>query len=92
MQINGALQPNVVKTEFEKEIDVNNLMKKCRRLAALAMLLLSGGMISKLSAQKNPIVRNIYSADPSAHVWKDGRLYLYPSHDVAPPRGCESGR
>ncbi|MBK5244225.1 MAG: family 43 glycosylhydrolase [Eubacteriaceae bacterium] len=37
----------------------------------------------------NPIFRNIYTADPSAHVWKDGRLYVYPSHDVAPPRGCD---
>ncbi len=24
---------------------------------------------------------NIKSADPSAHVWKDGRLYIYASHD-----------
>lgn len=37
----------------------------------------------------NPIITDIYTADPSAHVWKDGRLYLYPSHDVAPPRGCD---
>src|SRR5882757_8995796 len=37
----------------------------------------------------NPFVRYIYTADPSAHVWKDGRLYVYPSHDVAPPRGCD---
>lgn len=37
----------------------------------------------------NPIITNIYTADPSAHVWKDGRLYLYPSHDIAPPKGCD---
>jgi hypothetical protein len=40
----------------------------------------------------NPIVRDIYTADPSAHVWTvDGkeRLYVYPSHDIAPPRGCD---
>src|SRR5260370_16592372 len=37
----------------------------------------------------NPFVRNIYTADPSAHVWKDGRLYIYPSHDIAPARGCD---
>ena len=40
-------------------------------------------------AQNNPFVRNIYTADPSAHVWEDGRLYVYPSHDVDPPRGCD---
>jgi arabinoxylan arabinofuranohydrolase len=38
---------------------------------------------------KNPFVTDIYTADPSAHVWADGRLYIYPSHDVDPPRGCD---
>jgi hypothetical protein len=38
---------------------------------------------------QNPIFRNIYTADPSAHVWADGRLYVYPSHDIAPPRGAD---
>ncbi len=37
----------------------------------------------------NPFVRHIFTADPSAHVWKDGRLYVYPSQDQAPPRGCD---
>lgn len=40
----------------------------------------------------NPFVTHIYTADPSAHVWKiDGKevLYVYPSHDVDPPRGCD---
>jgi arabinoxylan arabinofuranohydrolase len=40
-------------------------------------------------AQKNPFITNMYTADPSAHVWKDGRLYVYPSHDIDPPRGCD---
>lgn len=38
---------------------------------------------------KNPFVTSIYAADPSAHVWADGRLYVYPSHDIDPPRGCD---
>ncbi|MGB4415857.1 MAG: family 43 glycosylhydrolase [Paludibacter sp.] len=38
---------------------------------------------------ENPFVRHMYTADPSAHVWADGRLYVYPSHDVDPPRGCD---
>ena len=42
-----------------------------------------------ISAQGNPFVRHIYTADPSAHVWEDGRLYVYPSQDIAPPRGCD---
>lgn len=37
----------------------------------------------------NPLVRDIYTADPSAHVWEDGRLYVYPSQDVYPSRGCD---
>lgn len=28
-----------------------------------------------------PLVSEIYTADPSAHVW-DGKIYVYPSHDV----------
>ncbi len=28
-----------------------------------------------------PLVSEIYTADPSAHVWADGRIYIYPSHD-----------
>jgi len=40
------------------------------------------------TAHKNPFVTSIYAADPSAHVWADGRLYVYPSHDIDPPKGC----
>ena len=28
-----------------------------------------------------PLVSEIYTADPSAHVW-DGKIYVYPSHDI----------
>jgi arabinoxylan arabinofuranohydrolase len=41
------------------------------------------------SMAPNPFVRSIFTADPSARVWKDGRLYVYCSHDIAPPRGCD---
>lgn len=37
----------------------------------------------------NPFIKNMYTADPSAHVWGDGRLYVYPSRDIAPPRGAD---
>lgn len=40
-------------------------------------------------AQSNPFITQLYTADPSAHVWDDGRLYVYASHDVDPPRGCD---
>lgn len=32
-------------------------------------------------AISQPLVRHIYTADPSAHVF-DGRIYIYPSHDI----------
>jgi hypothetical protein len=38
---------------------------------------------------KNPIIRHMFTADPSAHVWDDGRLYIYASHDIAPARGAD---
>ncbi|MEI9943416.1 MAG: family 43 glycosylhydrolase [Chitinophagaceae bacterium] len=38
---------------------------------------------------QNPFITTIYTADPSAHAWSDGRLYVYPSHDVDPARGCD---
>ncbi|HTJ79464.1 MAG TPA: family 43 glycosylhydrolase [Rariglobus sp.] len=37
----------------------------------------------------NPFITSIYTADPSARVWSDGRLYVYPSHDMDPARGCD---
>jgi hypothetical protein len=36
----------------------------------------------------NPIIQSIFTADPTARVWDDGRIYLYPSHDIDPPQGC----
>ena len=41
------------------------------------------------SLAPNPFIRHLYTADPSAHVWADGRLYVYASHDIDPPRGCD---
>jgi arabinoxylan arabinofuranohydrolase len=56
-----------------------------QRLLFAAILFLC----SNMGFAKNPIITGIYTADPSARVWKDGRLYVYASHDVDPPRGCD---
>ncbi|MEL6944093.1 MAG: family 43 glycosylhydrolase, partial [Bacteroidota bacterium] len=32
-------------------------------------------------AISQPLVKHIYTADPSAHVF-DGKIYIYPSHDI----------
>jgi len=42
------------------------------------------------SRRSNPIVSHMFTADASAHVWDDGRLYVYPSTDVAPARGYQT--
>ncbi|OPH55978.1 hypothetical protein BC351_29220 [Paenibacillus ferrarius] len=38
---------------------------------------------------QNPIITTIFTADPSAHVWEDGKVYIYASHDMDPARGCD---
>ncbi|KXI29389.1 glycoside hydrolase family 43 protein [Paraglaciecola hydrolytica] len=35
----------------------------------------------RAKAISQPLVENIYTADPSAHVF-DGKIYIYPSHDI----------
>lgn len=30
--------------------------------------------------EKKPLVNDLYTADPSAHVF-NGKIYIYPSHD-----------
>ena len=54
----------------------------------LALMAIVGG-VAFISQAANPIITSIYTADPSARVWADGRLYLYASHDMDPPRGCD---
>lgn len=43
----------------------------------------------KSEMYNTPFVGTLYTADPSAHVWDDGRLYVYASHDMEPPVGCD---
>ena len=35
---------------------------------------------------QNPVIRDLFSADPTARVF-NGKVYLYPSHDIVPPAG-----
>ena len=44
-----------------------------------------------LDPPTNPIVKAIFTADPSARVWptNPNKLYLYPSHDQDPAQGCD---
>jgi len=58
-----------------------------RGVSSAVVLFLIG--FTAIAQTPNPFVRSIYTADPSAHVWADGRLYVYPSHDIDPPQGCD---
>ena len=49
------------------------------------LLLLLLGMPMMMSAQ-NPIIRDQFSADPTARVFNN-KVYVYPSHDIFPPEG-----
>ena len=42
--------------------------------------------IPLFAAAQNPIIRNQFTADPTARVF-NGKVYLYPSHDITPPEG-----
>ena len=53
---------------------------KCSMLLSLALIIMHG-----LHAQ-NPIVRNQFSADPSARVFGD-KVYVFPSHDILATEG-----
>ena len=53
---------------------------KCYFLLSIAIIL----SLLSLNAQ-NPIIRNQFSADPTARVF-NGKVYLYPSHDIVAPK------
>ncbi len=39
-----------------------------------------------LATAQNPVIRDQFSADPTARVFNN-KVYLYPSHDIMPPAG-----
>ncbi|MCW3109978.1 MAG: alpha-N-arabinofuranosidase [Segetibacter sp.] len=57
----------------------------------IAVSVISSSITTKSNAQKaatatdhylaQPLIKDIYTADPSAHVFK-GKIYIYPSHDI----------
>ena len=54
-------------------------------IQALLAILMVCGLVASLPANaQNPLNfgSNILTADPSGHVWPDGKMYLYTSHDL----------
>ena len=39
-----------------------------------------------VATAQNPIIRDQFTADSTARVF-NGKVYLYPSHDIFPPEG-----
>ena len=54
-------------------------MKNLRLFAAVLVLL-----ISTLASSQNPVIRDQFTADPTARVF-NGKMYLFPSHDIPAP-------
>ncbi|MDR1348485.1 MAG: family 43 glycosylhydrolase [Prevotellaceae bacterium] len=47
-------------------------------------LLLTVGLLSSAVFAQNPIIRDQFTADPTARVF-EGKVYVYPSHDIPSP-------
>src|SRR6476646_6909424 len=62
-----------------------NTIKFKKFTQCLAAGLFSLCIVNNASAQ-NPIVRTMYSADPSARVFGD-KVYVFPSHDILATEG-----
>ncbi|NCI50340.1 family 43 glycosylhydrolase [Sediminibacterium roseum] len=54
--------------------------------ARLAMLTFCFAVLFLHAGAQNPLIRNQYSADPTARVFGD-RVYIYPSHDILATEG-----
>lgn len=51
----------------------------------LILLLTAAVMFFSEGLAQNPVIRNQFSADPTARIF-NGRVYLYPSHDIPAPK------
>ncbi|MDD4514278.1 glycosyl hydrolase family 8 [Massilibacteroides sp.] len=49
-----------------------------------ALLILFLSLVTHVVFAQNPIIRDQYSADPTAKVF-EGKIYVYPSHDIPSP-------
>jgi hypothetical protein len=58
-------------------------MKIKKNLEVLILVLF---LIKGMTFAQNPIIRNQYTADPSARVF-NGKVYVYPSHDILAIKG-----
>jgi len=59
------------------------MIKHFKNLVVAGMLTTSASAIAQNNGTpiSEPLVKHIYTADPSAHVF-NGKIYIYPSHDI----------
>ena len=63
-------------------MDLKTVLQQFRRSLLFIIFSL---LFSPVGAQ-NPIIRDQFTADPTARVFNN-KVYLYPSHDIVPPAG-----
>jgi hypothetical protein len=51
------------------------------RIPTIALVIVAAGFGVQEKFLTEPLVNDIYTADPSAHVF-NGRIFIYPSHDI----------
>ncbi|WP_082379445.1 family 43 glycosylhydrolase [Pseudalgibacter alginicilyticus] len=61
-------------------------MKKTTSLLLVFLLLMVVFIVNAQNRRSNPIVSHMFTADATARVWEDERLYVYPSTDIAGTR------
>ena len=61
---------------------ISTLMKKLRFILSFAIC----AFAFNTAMAQNPVIRGLYSADPTARVFNN-KVYIYPSHDIFPPEG-----
>lgn len=54
------------------------------RLSLLKAITLAAALTPGILSAQNPIIRDQFTADPTARVF-NGKIYLYPSHDIPSP-------
>ncbi|PLK42813.1 glycoside hydrolase family 43 protein [Emticicia sp. TH156] len=60
---------------------MHSLKQKTLALLAFTVVATTSHAQTKKQPISQPLVSHIFTADPSAHVFK-GRIYIYPSHDI----------
>jgi len=73
---------HLMRNSGQRKLQNNNILtEKMKKFSTFIGAFI---LAAKLFSQ-NPIVPpGIYIADPSAHVWKDGKIYVYGSRDESP--------